>query len=154
VLRRLTLGARGDLAAPLGDSDDPGPNVAPITQFLGAFSLDAHVDVLGAPDDAQLYVLAGNGVVWTRPASLVDPAHRHFGYDARLAMAFGLGARLPITKGLSVLTEIGDTIYIEQTETSVISVSRADDSSTWYGARPLRNRLDLRLALAFSWPTS
>jgi hypothetical protein len=100
VSRRVALGLAADLFVPFDPGDAPRGAAFPATQTFGAATLAVDVTVLGSRGGAaELYVHGGIGAVWTRPVSLVDPAHRRFSGTARLAPRSGrrrAGAPLPL----------------------------------------------------------
>ena len=125
----------------------------PLTGVLGSGSTpNGHeAGVLDA------YVLAGLGVVRTRPVSVVDPAHRTFDWNNLAALDVGVGVRVFVSRWLAINVEARDLMYFERNESSAVAggmvASNADgpnNPSTWYDpSSTFTNAIQARLGVSF-----
>ena len=110
------------MVAPFSRLAGPHPSY-PLNETAYSADLDAYFIVwpararAGAAAGAfELYLLAGAGILATRPIAVVDPADCDF-EDNRLAgFTLGAGARLFSGERVAVTLELRDSVYFEKIE--------------------------------------
>ncbi len=105
------------------------------------------------------YVIGGVGALRTRPIAVIDPDNRKFDYDWRAAFSVGLGLRIALNRWFAVTAELRDYIYIEQLENTTVAAAQSgpnsqQDSSTWFGEKPLTNNVQAQIGISMFLPTS
>ena len=143
---RFGVGLAGALYGPFSQTRAPVPSSFPATETLGAALAEFRWTAVRT-HRAELGLLGGVGTVATRPLSLVDPAHRAFSYDTRLAMSLGASARVYLTREVALSLEARDVVYVDQLESANVEARSPNDPSYWYGARPLTSVLETRVGL-------
>jgi outer membrane beta-barrel protein len=110
----------------------------------------------------DFFLLAGGGVISTRPIATIDPDNRTFTFSPKPMGHVGGGLRIFFNRWLSVVLELSDYIYSEQLEATTIAAGldatgkpNAQNPSTWLGASSITNNVQaqagLSIFLPFSW---
>lgn len=106
----------------------------------------------------DFYVLAGGGVISTRPVAVIDPDNRTFTFKPKGNIHVGGGLRIFFNRWLALTLEISDYIYWEKLENPIIASTLADaqNPSTWLkdGSAITNNvqaQVGLSVFLPFSW---
>jgi outer membrane beta-barrel protein len=105
------------------------------------------------------YLVAGGGVVSTKPIPVVDPDNRSFKYKMNPAGNLGLGLRIFINRWLAANVEIRDYIFLEKLENlddgSGLSETERLDEDNWYGKKnELTNNVQAQIGVSIFLPTS
>jgi outer membrane beta-barrel protein len=104
------------------------------------------------------YLVAGGGVVSTRPIPVVDPDNRSFKFKINPAGNIGLGLRVFFNRWLAANLELRDYIFFEKLENlddgSSLSASERLNESTWYGKKELTNNVQAQIGVSIFLPTS
>ena len=145
---RLGFSLVGAFYGPFSRDEPEAPSAFPLTETLGFINVEARGIVMNR-HAFQLDVFAGNGVIWTRPVSLVDPARRHFEFGNRLDFSAGAALSVRLARGVHLTIEGRDLIYIDQREAPVVAARRADSPDTWLGDKPLKNMVEARVGFTF-----
>jgi opacity protein-like surface antigen len=121
-----------------------------VARASGAFT-DSGFDFRSRYD---LYVDAGLGAVWSRPASITDPQFRSFAYRPNIAFDLGLGTRAFITPSFALTFGVTLTTYNGHQENTVRATTDSDraDQTTWFGASAIQDDLTASLGLEFLLP--
>jgi len=146
---RMSVLLTGALYAPFSRTLSPAaPDADRRTETLGNVVPEVHVTLLRS-ERVELAVGGGPGAIVTRPVSLVDPEHRRFDWEARLAFSHGIYARTFVTRAVAISFDLRDVVYIEQLESAAPGADEASrrDPSTWYGDKPLTHRIEGRLGI-------
>jgi outer membrane beta-barrel protein len=83
------------------------------------------------------YVLAGVGMLMTRPLPVIDPEVRSFDWEPRIAFNIGIGLRVFLSRWLAIFAEIRDYMYPEKLE--ALEVALGNDrynKDTWAQSSP------------------
>jgi outer membrane beta-barrel protein len=82
----------------------------------------------------DLYLVAGGGVISTRPKAVIDPDNRAFTYEIKPNGNVGLGARIFFNRWFAGILEVRDYIFMEDLENLDINPDpvQAQDPGTWY----------------------
>ncbi len=139
----------------------------PLNETRDSFDLDAALSPWPArahdgtaAGAFEPYLLAGLGVIHTRPVSVVDPADRSFEYQALVDLAIGVGVRVFVVDRIGVTLELRDLLYFEKRENENVPSGSASDPvnaftnphnpATWFDADThFTNALELRLGASF-----
>jgi len=143
---RFGLGLTGALYSPFPLARAAVPASSPASETLGSLIPEFTYTPLRGPR-AELTVLAGVGVLASRPVSLVDPGHRTFSYDTNLAMSYGAALRVYLTRQMAVSLEGRNVVYVQAQESAQVDQRAPGDPSTWYGDRRLVPAVETRLGL-------
>jgi outer membrane beta-barrel protein len=102
------------------------------------------------------YVVAGAGLISTRPIPVFDPIYRNFEYKEKFAGNAGIGLRVFFYRWLAAVMELRDYVYQEELENTgaLGSSSTRQQKNTWYGEKKLTNAVQAQLGLSFFLPTS
>jgi outer membrane beta-barrel protein len=104
------------------------------------------------------YLVAGAGVVSTRPIPVVDPDNRSFDYKINPAGNIGIGLRIFFNRWLAANLELRDYIFVEKLENlddgSNLSAEEKLDESNWYGDSQLTNNVQAQVGISIFLPTS
>jgi hypothetical protein len=149
--RRMGIALVGALYSPFQDSHANAPSSFPLNETLGSVFPEVRITLLRG-ERAELAVVAGAGVLASRPVSLVDPENRRFEYRAHFMSSAGAVARVFLSRDLALSIDARNAVYIETREDDGIWESARRDPSTWYGDSRLMNVLEARVGLAmFLW---
>lgn len=148
---RLGFSLVGALYRPF--SGEPSTHTAaafPLSETSGFVTFEVRGIILSRPS-FELHVFGGMGAIGTRPVSVVDPAHRHFDFDTRLALSLGAALRVPLTSAIYVSFEGRDVIFINQHENAIVALgeAEAENRATWFGDKPLVHMIEVRVGLTF-----
>lgn len=113
----------------------------------------------------DFFVLAGGGVVSTRPIAVVDPDNRTFSFKPKPAGHIGGGLRIFFNRWLAATIEVSDYIFSDELENPTIDPSltgpagcttpAAQCPDTWVKGSSLTNNVQAQLGfsifLPFSW---
>jgi outer membrane beta-barrel protein len=115
----------------------------------------------------DIYVMAGVGVMRTRPIPVVDPEVRSFQYDWRIMFNAGLGVRVFLNRWLAIFGELRNYVYSEILEnTSIAQVDMPvgagqrpqpgsrQDPSTWTGGSSITDNVMVQVGLSVFLPFS
>jgi outer membrane beta-barrel protein len=108
----------------------------------------------------DFYVLAGGGVISTRPIAVVDPDNRTFKFKVKPTFGAGAGIRIFFTRYLAAMLEIRDYIYFEELENPEIAggfdangAPRTQDEKTWLrDGTDITNAVQAQLGLSVFLP--
>jgi outer membrane beta-barrel protein len=83
----------------------------------------------------DVYLVAGGGVISTRPIAVIDPNNRFFNWKIKPAGNVGIGARIFFNRWFAAILEVRNYLFMDQLENLQIPVSAAAqaDSGNWYG---------------------
>jgi hypothetical protein len=145
----------------------PASPLHPLNEARDSFDLDATLfpwPARARGDTAagtfEPYLLAGLGIIHTRPVSVVDPANRSFDYNALIDLALGMGIRVFVADRIAFTLELRDLLYFEKRENENVPSGSASDPmnafsnprnpATWYDANThFTSCLELRLGASF-----
>ena len=111
----------------------------------------------------DFFVLAGGGVVSTRPIAVVDPDNRTFSFKPKPAGHIGGGLRIFFNRWLAATIEVSDYIFSDELENATVDQSlkgtcgkpAAQCDDTWIKGSSLTNNVQAQLGfsifLPFSW---
>ncbi len=117
----------------------------------------AHARASTALGAVEPYVLAGIGILASRPIAVIDPAHRHFDSNNNdIDLAVGVGLRVFLLERVAITLEVRDLIYFERVENPSVAngsttlpssdPNNPDDPATWYDPAPhFVNSVQVRL---------
>ncbi|MGC4063355.1 MAG: outer membrane beta-barrel domain-containing protein [Polyangiaceae bacterium] len=103
------------------------------------------------------YVVAGGGLISTRPIPVFDPIYRNFEYKEKFAANAGIGLRVFFYRWLAAVMELRDYVYQEELESIGLpgqDATTRQDKSTWYGQKSWTNAVQAQLGVSFFLPTS
>ncbi len=108
----------------------------------------------------DFYVVAGGGVISTRPIAVVDPDNRTFNFKIKPTFGAGGGMRVFFTRYLSAMLEIRDYIYFEELENPRIATGfdtngtpNTQDTKTWLTeGTDLTNNVQAQLGISIFLP--
>ena len=122
----------------------------------------------------DLYVLAGVGLIRTRPIPVVDPEVRSFQYDNNIMFSAAVGLRVFVNRWFGIVGEVRNYIYPERLE--ALDIGRPDqpvtdgmagvpcgepggpvcnsrqDPATWYGATALTDNVMVQVGITVFLP--
>jgi outer membrane beta-barrel protein len=110
----------------------------------------------------DIFLLAGGGVISTRPIATIDPDNRTFTWQPKPMGHVGGGLRIFFNRWLTFVLELSDYIYAEKLEATTIATGldatgkpNAQNPGTWYGQNSITNavqaQVGLSIFLPFSW---
>lgn len=106
----------------------------------------------------DFFVLAGGGVISTRPVAVIDPDNRTFTFKPKGNIHVGGGLRIFFNRWLALTLEVSDYIYWEKLENPIIpeDLASAQNSDTWlasgsYITNNVQAQVGLSVFLPFSW---
>jgi outer membrane beta-barrel protein len=113
------------------------------------------------------YIVAGGGVISTRPIPVFDPDYRNFSYKVKPAGNVGIGLRIFFYRWMAAVLELRDYIYQEELE-NIFSGTSADgancngtqvglshaDQRYWICQKKLTNAVQAQVGLSFFLPTT
>jgi hypothetical protein len=162
------VGIGGDFAWYSPFNQGPGARPSyPLNESILSGGLDfylapweAHLDE-GWARALEPYVVAGPGLMVTRPIAVVDPVHRQFSNNNLIDLSLGLGARLFATRRLAIALEVRDTVYFDKWESPRVAPGSTSlppaspdnpvNPSTWYDVSThFTNAVSVRLGASFS----
>jgi hypothetical protein len=160
----FALGADAAWYGPFNRSAGPNPTY-PLNETLDSAELDgcffpfpARVSSGSVLWVVEPYVLAGIGVLESRPIPVVDPTDRHFTYSGHFDVSLGVGGRLFVVHRFAIVLEIRDTVYEQTLENSSVASDLCgvpcmmlgrENPATWYSpASRLTNTTQLRLGVS------
>jgi outer membrane beta-barrel protein len=168
----LAVGINGTYYQPFnGDSDFNFENrratrlAVPLNEYLAGYAVNfTYVPMYGKfAGFSQFifhydgYLVGGVGGLFTRPIAVIDPDNRKFDFEHRIAFNVGFGLRIFLNRWFAVIGELRDYIYIEQLENTQVAATQAEqqNSSTWFGEKPLTNNVQAQVGISmflpFSW---
>jgi outer membrane beta-barrel protein len=103
------------------------------------------------------YVVAGGGLISTRPVPVFDPIYRNFEYKEKFAANAGIGLRVFFYRWLAAVMELRDYVYQEELERIGLPAQDAvtrQTKSTWYGQKSWTNAVQAQIGVSFFLPTS
>jgi outer membrane beta-barrel protein len=122
----------------------------------------------------DIYLLAGVGLIRTRPIPVVDPEIRSFQYDNNIMFSAAFGIRVFVNRWLGIVGEVRNYIYPERLEALTISqqdlpVTNAtagaacdtpggpvcgsrQDPQTWYGSTVLTDNVMVQVGITVFLP--
>jgi len=114
------------------------------------------------------YLVAGGGMISTRPIPVFDPDYRNFSYKPKFAGNVGIGLRVFFYRWLAAILEIRDYIYQEELENihtggsdaaqgarcnGTLGVNHSDDKH-WICDKKLTNAVQAQVGVSFFLPTT
>jgi len=104
----------------------------------------------------DIYLLAGVGVMRTRPIAVVDPEVRTFDHDWRIMFNAGAGVRVFVNRWFGVFGELRNYIYPERLERTEIAPTETErrDPSTWYGSNSITDNVMAQVGITVFLPFS
>jgi len=112
------------------------------------------------------YIVAGGGMISTRPIPVFDPDYRNFSYKPKPTGNVGIGLRIFFYRWMAAVLELRDYIYQEELENiySGTDTAGADcnnnpipthtDKSTWTCQKKLTNAIQAQVGVSFFLPTT
>ncbi|HET9957547.1 MAG TPA: outer membrane beta-barrel domain-containing protein [Polyangiaceae bacterium] len=101
------------------------------------------------------YVVAGVGVLSTRPIPVIDPDNRNFTFDTKLAFNAGIGLRVNLNRWFAITGEIRDYIFPDKLENLAVDETDAGNKSKWYESKSrLTNAVQAQLGVSIFLPFS
>ena len=178
IINPLAIGANFNWYGGLNSQSDfnfETSRAARIGQPITEYQLNANLNVTYVPAYGKFaafqnfifhydfYVLAGGGIISTRPIAVVDPDNRTFDWTIRPTWGFGGGIRIFFTRYLAMMLEFRDYMFIDDLENPNISVGfddqgnpNAQNQDTWLAdetsfTNNVQAQLGLSLFLPFTW---
>jgi outer membrane beta-barrel protein len=104
----------------------------------------------------DIYMVAGAGLISTRPIPVFDPVYRDFSYKTKFAGNVGIGFRVFFYRWLAAVMELRDYMYSEQLENikPLGTLSERQTRSTWYGENSFTNAVQAQVGISIFLPTS
>ncbi len=113
------------------------------------------------------YIVAGGGMISTKPIPVFDPDYRNFSYKSKPAGNIGIGLRIFFYRWMAAILELRDYIYQEELENiysgddtggancngTVPGLSHADQRY-WICQKKLTNAVQAQVGLSFFLPTT
>jgi outer membrane beta-barrel protein len=114
------------------------------------------------------YIVAGGGLISTRPIPVFDPDYRNFSYKPKAAGNVGIGLRVFFYRWLAAILELRDYIYQEELENihtggsnamqgarcnGTQDVSHSNDKY-WICDKKLTNAVQAQVGVSFFLPTT
>jgi outer membrane beta-barrel protein len=104
----------------------------------------------------DFYLVAGAGVISTRPIAVVDPDNRSFTFKPKFAGNVGGGLRIFFNRWLSATLEIRDYIFGDKLENPKIDTQKPQDQTTWLDSgtsitNNVQAQVGLAIFLPFTW---
>lgn len=114
------------------------------------------------------YIVAGGGLISTRPIPVFDPDYRNFSFKTKPAGNVGIGLRIFFYRWLAAVLELRDYIYQEELENTATGGSgqmqgaRCDgstgvshsDAAHWICEKKLTNAVQAQIGVSFFLPTT
>jgi len=113
----------------------------------------------------DIYIIAGIGLMRTRPIPDIDPEVRTFDWGNRIMFNAGVGVRVFANRWLGIVGEVRNYIYPEQLENRVIpvvdqpvatggtpSMGSRQDPRTWTGDTVLTDNVMVQVGLTIFLP--
>ncbi len=107
----------------------------------------------------DFFLLAGAGVISTRPIATIDPDNRTFTWSPKPMGHVGGGLRIFFNRWLSAVLELSDYIYNEQLENTTIAAGldptgkpNAQNPATWLGGSSITNNVQAQVGLSIFLP--
>lgn len=136
----------------------------PLTEYNWSAALNvSYVPIIGKFNgfgdfifQYDAYVVAGGGLISTRPIPVFDPIYRNFEYKEKFAGNAGIGLRVFFYRWLAAVMELRDYVYMEELESLRVptTTDQRQEKSTWYGSKKLTNAVQAQLGVSFFLPTS
>jgi outer membrane beta-barrel protein len=115
------------------------------------------------------YIVAGGGLISTRPIPVFDPDYRNFSYKPKPAGNVGIGLRIFFYRWLAAILELRDYIYQEELENINTGLSDPrtggalcngapgvshSDEKYWICEKKLTNAVQAQVGVSFFLPTT
>ncbi len=114
------------------------------------------------------YIVAGGGMISTRPIPVFDPDYRNFSYKAKPAGNVGIGLRIFFYRWMAAILELRDYIYQEELENIHADWPNSDQSANcnntapvshanqayWICQKKLTNAVQAQVGVSFFLPTT
>ncbi len=105
----------------------------------------------------DLYLVAGGGVISSRPIAVIDPDNRAFEYEIKPGGNAGLGLRVFFNRWLTGVLEIRDYIFMDELENLATfdDPVQAQDPANWYDSeKELTNNVQAQFGVSIFMPFS
>jgi len=112
------------------------------------------------------YIVAGGGMISTRPIPVFDPDYRNFSYKPKPSGNVGIGLRIFFYRWMAAVLELRDYIYQEELEniyagddasgancTGALGVAHTD-KAYWTCQKKLTNAVQAQVGISFFLPTT
>jgi outer membrane beta-barrel protein len=109
----------------------------------------------------DLYLVAGVGLMRTRPIAVVDPEVRSFDYNNNIMFNAGVGVRVFVNRWLGIVGELRNYVYSEVLENQQIAPESCQsgteclprrDPNTWLGQNALTDNVMAQVGLTVFLP--
>jgi len=112
------------------------------------------------------YIVAGGGMISTRPIPVFDPDYRNFSYKPKPAGNVGVGLRIFFYRWMAAILELRDYIYQEELENIYSGtgnvgancnngpVSTRSNQSYWICQKKITNAVQAQVGVSFFLPTN
>jgi outer membrane beta-barrel protein len=178
IINPLAVGVNGNIYQGLNSQSDfnfETSRAARIGQPLTEYSFNVNGNVTWVPAYGKFsafqdfifhydfYLLAGGGIISTRPIAVIDPDNRTFEFKIRPTWGFGGGIRIFFTRWLAAMIEFRDYMFLDELENPAIASGFEPDGSpsaqnpdTWVAGdlsftNNIQAQLGVSIFLPFTW---
>ncbi len=111
----------------------------------------------------DFFVVAGGGMISTRPIAVIDPDNRSFSFKPKPNAHLGGGLRVFLNRWAAVMLEVSDYVFMDELENPVIADGLdgngrplAQDSTTWLASgtsltNNVQAQVGVSMFLPFDW---
>lgn len=105
----------------------------------------------------DFYVLAGVGLISTRPIAVIDPDNRTFEYEPKVSIHVGGGLRIFFNRWFAAMLEVSDYIFFDKLENpGIADGAEARNPETWLAegtsfTNNVQAQVGFSVFLPFTW---